>query len=305
MSITVLTATYNRAELLYRLYISLCKQTCYDFEWVIVDDASTDRTSEIVDQIMSDDNKYKIKYLKQNVNGGKHRAINRVIQDIDTEYVFIVDSDDILKENAIELIERWTASIEGLPMYAGVAGLRASFSGEICGGEIKLKRTEEYIDATNFERMKFHLLDDKAEIYKVQELKNHPFPEFEGENFIGEAICWDAIAAEGKKIRWFNEVIYLCEYLEEGLTKSGANRRNGHIKNIQGFTEYVKQSIRVKPRTESIADFREFNKTCKDMEKSISERAKMIEYTIMEYLHIYLSMPLWYMLRKLKYMGYR
>ena len=40
--ITVFTPTYNRAHLLPRLYESLCQQTFKDFEWVIVDDGSTE-----------------------------------------------------------------------------------------------------------------------------------------------------------------------------------------------------------------------------------------------------------------------
>ena len=44
MLITVFTPTYNRAHLLGRVFASLQMQTCRDFEWVIVDDGSTDNT---------------------------------------------------------------------------------------------------------------------------------------------------------------------------------------------------------------------------------------------------------------------
>ena len=45
---TVFTATHNRAHLLYRVYNSLLKQTFTNFEWIIVDDGSTDNTKEII-----------------------------------------------------------------------------------------------------------------------------------------------------------------------------------------------------------------------------------------------------------------
>lgn len=50
-NITVLTPTYNRGKLLEKLYESLCAQDCKDFEWLIVDDGSTDDTSERVEQM--------------------------------------------------------------------------------------------------------------------------------------------------------------------------------------------------------------------------------------------------------------
>ena len=53
MLITIFTPTYNRAELLPRLYKSLQEQTNKDFEWVIVDDGSTDNTKEVIDNIIT------------------------------------------------------------------------------------------------------------------------------------------------------------------------------------------------------------------------------------------------------------
>lgn len=35
-----------------------------------------------------------------------------------------------------------------------------------------------------------------------------------------EAVAWNKIAYEGYKIRWFNKVIYTCDYLEDGLSKN-------------------------------------------------------------------------------------
>ena len=56
IQITILTATYNRAHLLPDLYQSLCRQTCKDFIWVVVDDGSKDGTSDLVRGWMTPDN---------------------------------------------------------------------------------------------------------------------------------------------------------------------------------------------------------------------------------------------------------
>lgn len=73
-TVTILTPTYNRKELLSKLYESLQLQKDKDFEWLIVDDGSTDGTSEIINQFISNAD-FSIRYeLKE--NGGKHTALN-------------------------------------------------------------------------------------------------------------------------------------------------------------------------------------------------------------------------------------
>lgn len=51
-TVTILTPTYNRKELLSKLYESLQLQKDKDFEWLIIDDGSTDGTSEVINQFM-------------------------------------------------------------------------------------------------------------------------------------------------------------------------------------------------------------------------------------------------------------
>ena len=73
--ITVFTSTYNRAYILPQLYKSLQAQTMHEFEWLIVDDGSTDNTERLVHHWRTEQNNFPIRYYKT-PNGGKHRAIN-------------------------------------------------------------------------------------------------------------------------------------------------------------------------------------------------------------------------------------
>ena len=74
MKITVFTPTYNRAYIIENLYRSLQRQSFRDFEWVIVDDGSSDNTEELVNG-WKNENDFPIIYFKQ-PNGGKCSAIN-------------------------------------------------------------------------------------------------------------------------------------------------------------------------------------------------------------------------------------
>ncbi len=95
--ITIFTPVYNRAHTMNQLYQSLLRQTSFNFEWIIVDDGSTDHTAELVEGWRNIKNPFFIGFLQQD-NGGKHRAINKGVQLAKGEAFFIVDSDDYLTD---------------------------------------------------------------------------------------------------------------------------------------------------------------------------------------------------------------
>ncbi|MGN1190481.1 MAG: glycosyltransferase family 2 protein [Candidatus Ornithospirochaeta sp.] len=235
--ISVITPTYNRAHTLPALYNSLKTQTSNDFEWIIVDDGSSDNTEELVSSWK--DNAFSLIYLKEE-NGGKHRALNKGIKRASGSLTLIVDSDDYLTSDAIDFLLSHEKEIED-KSFAGIAGLRGWMNKE---GSIGGRADDySYVDGTNLEREKLGLTEDKAEAYKTNLLKSHPFPEFQGEKFLWEGSVWDKLGIEGYKIRWYNHIIYKCEYLEDGLTNSTSDLLLA--KNFQGYTYCMKQSASV------------------------------------------------------------
>ncbi|HAX72253.1 MAG TPA: hypothetical protein DCY20_01880 [Firmicutes bacterium] len=213
VKVTVFTPTYNRGYCLETLYKSLQNQTSHDFEWLVIDDGSTDKTHDLFEQWMQEDNAFVMTYVKVK-NGGKHRAINKGTELAKGELFFIVDSDDYLVDNSIERIIYWESTILEKEKFAGVSGNRG-FTNEIIIGDTF---EGDFIDATSLERDTLNIKGDKAEVFYTRLLKQYKFPEIEGENFITEAVVWFQIAFDGYKIRWFNEITYICEYLEDGLT---------------------------------------------------------------------------------------
>lgn len=218
MKITVFTPTYNREYCLKRLFESLLHQTYQNFEWVIVDDGSTDCTQELIQSFQEQQPFFSIIYKKIE-NGGKHRAINRGMQLVGGEIVFLVDSDDWLREDALEWIAKMDASIpeDEKQKYAGIQGLCVHTDGELVGKTFK----GDYLDCTAIECRKHNIYGDKAEAYYTNIIKRYPFPEIEGEKFVTERLVWNKIAHDGYMIRYFNEGIYFCEYLEGGLSHGG------------------------------------------------------------------------------------
>lgn len=120
LTLTVFTPTFNRARTLQRLYESLVSQTCMDFEWMIIDDGSTDNTGEQVKGFIRE-RKISIRYIHKE-NGGLYTGYNTAYENIDTELCVCLDSDDFMPANAVELIvEKWRKN--GSDEYCGIVGL--------------------------------------------------------------------------------------------------------------------------------------------------------------------------------------
>lgn len=216
---TVFTPTYNRAHTLPALYNSLVEQiTNYSFEWLIIDDGSSDSTSEIVNEWIKED-KITINYYKV-PNGGKPRAINKAVEWARSPYLFIVDSDDYLADSSVvEFMASECDKIKDDATFVGVGGLQG-YPNKSAKANVSFTN---YIDATDLERVKFGLNVDCNEAYKIEILRHYPFKVWEGENFTPEQIVLDDMALDGYKLRWHNRVIVISEYLEDGLTKGSWN----------------------------------------------------------------------------------
>lgn len=167
--LTVFTPTYNRRHTIARTYASLCRQTCKDFEWLIIDDGSTDGTLEWVEglgtkcvsegkrfdwmgrpAVGEDDSHFTIDlpdfrmtYVHK-PNGGLYTGYNVAYATIQTELCVCVDSDDFMPDDAVERIcGLWKE--KGSDKYGGIIGLDIDVStGVPIGGFFPEGMTETY-----------------------------------------------------------------------------------------------------------------------------------------------------------------
>lgn len=216
--LTILTPAYNRAQLLPGLYESLLCQTNRDFEWFVMDDGSEDETGSLIGQYRAE-GKLKIIYEKQE-NGGKHRALNRAIQQIDSELTFIVDSDDYLPANAVEIILSYHAKYadkKDAEKLCGYSFLRCHSDGRVNTAYFP---EDEKIDTYLAVRINGNIGGDKAEVFFTDILKQYPFPEYEGEKYMPEDVVWMRMSGPYRMVH-INQNVYICDYLEGGLTNTG------------------------------------------------------------------------------------
>lgn len=213
--ITILTPTYNRASLLPRLFDSLLRQTNKDFEWIVVDDGSTDDTREVVANLKEKcGGAFPMGYVYK-ANGGKHMAINIGAERARGELLFIADSDDLLTDDALETVANSWHDISDDKSFAGIAGLDIAMdTRQVIGSGLP----QEHIDCNAIDiRYRHHVTGDMKEVFRTEVLREFPFPEFAGERFCPEQLVWFRMARR-YRLRYINKPIYIADYQPDGIT---------------------------------------------------------------------------------------
>jgi len=232
-SLTIFTPTYNRAYILIQLYNSLKFQTSKDFVWLIVDDGSTDNTTELVEKWIIE-NLIEIEYYKQE-NSGKSMAHNKGVELTKTELFTCVDSDDFLTSTAVDdVLKCW-----GSKNKMGIVGILA-YKG-LPNGKIltSMKKTSIELTTLKAAYAKHGLRGDTMLIFKTNILSKYKFPKFKDEKFVPEAYLYDLIDRDGE-LFMLRKVLYYCEYLDDGYTKNMAKLL---IENPNGYLAYIKQRL--------------------------------------------------------------
>lgn len=202
--LTVFTPTYNRANVLHRVYDSLVVQTYRDFLWIIVDDGSTDDTKSVVDAFCAE-NKMEIRYYRQK-NQGKHIATNFAVSIADTELFVIADSDDAFVPEALEkLVAAWdSVPEEDKSQYKGViCRCFDSETGKPIGVFPKQMFDSNDVDGFFIHKLSF----EKWMLFRTDVLREFPFPgKGQGLKFFPETVIWQSM---GRK--------YKTRYIEDPL----------------------------------------------------------------------------------------
>lgn len=224
-TLTVFTPTFNRAYCLNDCYESLKRQTLKDFIWLIIDDGSSDYTSELVRSWKLNDNGFEIKYVYKE-NGGMHTAHNLAYEIITTELNVCIDSDDYMTDDAVEkIIELWNDK-KG-PEYSGIVALDIHTDGSIVGNKLPSKKS---IRLNDYYRQGGK--GDKKLIYKTDVMRMYSnYPVFKDEKFVPLGIKY-MFADKDFQLLILNEPVCVVEYREDGSTK---NILKQYYNNPKGF----------------------------------------------------------------------
>ena len=188
MKITVFTPTYNRRQTLDRCYQSLLDQNV-DFEWLIVDDGSTDDTSALIEQFQSE-NKIKIRYLYQE-NLGKQAAWNLAVKEAHGDYFIGLDSDDAMQTSVLKKLINYVGQLEADPSLIGLRcqAVRSTTGntdgGDLCSKPTKINWLDEFFSEKNGERI---------DLFKRKVLSDYLYPVSLSVKFVPENWLYASIS---------------------------------------------------------------------------------------------------------------
>jgi glycosyltransferase involved in cell wall biosynthesis len=205
---TVLTPTFNRAHTLPRVWDSLRAQTFDAFEWVVVDDGSTDGTAALVAGWAAQA-RFPVRYLRQD-NCGKHVAMNRGVEASAGELIAILDSDDACVPTAFERFAfHWRAIPEGR---------RAAFYAVVChcadpeGRRVGDPFPAQVVDARGLDaRYLWKARGEKWGVVRADLMRALPFPEQPQRTYLPESIVWDRLG-QTHLARFVNEALRIYHW---------------------------------------------------------------------------------------------
>ncbi len=231
--ITIFTPTYNREKTIARTYDSLLRQTCRDFEWLVVDDGSTDQTEYVV-HLWQQEKTIPIRFIKQ-PNKGKYMAYNEGLRMAKGEFFMCVDSDDWMPEDAVEKILSYADTLRNDPRLAGVTALKEYPDHRIIGEPFR----------ADIRRSRLYHLEcigqggERSRVFKTAVAKLYPFPEDSGEKFMTESVIYDRFE-DCYEFLVTNDILTTCEYQPDGLS---SNPKRVMVNNPAGYKLYFAQRI--------------------------------------------------------------
>lgn len=236
-TLTIFTPTYNRAATLHLCYESLCRQTCRDFTWLIIDDGSTDGTRELVEGWKKEE-RVPITYHYQE-NQGMHGAHNAAYRLIDTELNTCIDSDDYMPDDAVEKIVTFWRK-HGSREVAGIIALDVDFNGQMIGTKFP-----DGMERTTLGGFYNHGgRGDKKLIYRTEVICSYPeYPLFKGEKYVSLAYKYELIDQD-YELLVMNEPVCRVNYQPDGSTM---NMYRQYVRNPQGFAFIRRQSMVLAP----------------------------------------------------------
>ncbi len=221
--VSVVTATYNRAYTLSRPFESLKRQKFTEFEWVVVDDGSTDDTEILINKFKKEAS-FPIVYYKKE-NAGKLSAVNVAYKLISGDYVILLDSDDELLDDCLE---------NALKLWNQIPNSSKEKYWSVCGrciantnGKIEGKLFPEKMNLYGI-RKQYKILQningDRFSCTKAEIIKKYPFPEPFGLKRVAESLVWDRINREYQQ--WYTNIPFARVYEgNDNLTKETPKQR--------------------------------------------------------------------------------
>ena len=218
--VTIFTPTFNRAHTLKRVFKSLLAQSKYDFEWLVVDDGSTDATPELI-AAFQQNTPFPIRYFHQK-NQGKHVATNKGLLEAKGNFFLCLDSDDALASEILTILKTRWGSLQKNQQNEIKIILSSCYNGTKSSliGPTPLKTNMDITPNNGLEYILKNRIDfDVCAFVNTAFSRNFIFPSDKDLGFVPEAYIWNKMY-RASKILLLSEVGKIVYYQQDGITKN-------------------------------------------------------------------------------------
>jgi len=229
LKISVITATRNRESTLNRVFKSLKSQTFKNFEWIVCDDSSDDKTINLLKKFKKKAN-FRIRIFHFKKRAGKPRIDNFCIKQSVGEFIVFADSDDAFKKNSFaDFIKEWSKipNETKKKTFALISRIVTS-EGKTLENKFNIgNKSISLIDLNNLTQAKEKWLFIKKNI-----INKYKFPEIDF--YVPEGIVWEKIS---KKYNvWIMDNCYRIFYSDTSNSITFSKKINytiGQLKSLE------------------------------------------------------------------------
>lgn len=270
-TLTLYTPCYNKGKTISRTYESLLSQTCHDFEWIIINDGSTDESKEVIDSFQT--NLFPIRKIHKH-NEGLSSVMNMATQMANGEFILRVDGDDWLVTDGVKTIHQALNDYDMQDQHLGGLVFLTEFAdGKRCGFHPFKNPTRcNFMDY----REKHKAIGDRAEVFRTSCFREFPMPSFPDERFMLESYTWRHFSDKYDVI-YYDTAIYNREYNDASITNNWPAIGIKNPKGIQlDLSDYLNRKISLKNRIKGSVNYYRYSL---HSEYSISKLIKDVPIT--------------------------
>lgn len=249
--VSVVTPTYNRAHLLERVFESLAGQTFRYFEWIVVDDGSTDETKQVVERLARRAT-FAVRYFWK-PNGGKHTAMNLAYTVAAGELLLCFDSDDRCTTDALAfMVGKWRELSPRYPDLIGIVTSSMTKDGMPIGTTFPIDGEIGHLHRV-YDRIR--LRGDRWDIHMTRVLREYPFPTLDGQRLCPEGLVWNRLSRR-YRMAFFNHRTRVHEHEADGYTANlGLVRRKSAGLFKLYYDEFLDLDVSLPARLKAACNF--------------------------------------------------
>ena len=215
---TVFTPCYNGEKTIHRVFESMNAQTYTNWEWIIINDGSTDNSDSVIKELISE-SKWggQIQYIKQE-NAGKHVAWNRAVKMAIGQLFVSADCDDSFVPDTLEFFNQKANELRGADFCGSdLSGISVCCYDPDTNQIVGTLYPQDGIISNDIElAYKYHLSGEKWGCVRVDLLKQRPFPELKG-HYYNESFLWYSFPRDGYAKANYNKKVRAYYYEPESL----------------------------------------------------------------------------------------